>query len=116
MNEVIPIASDETVLANSDIAFGDDLPTTSKKTTKYPIPVAPNFLFDRLAMQNGAFTLHGRDQRPIEQIIPVDQQGMLLKFVAKSSKIDKIYECIDMIKPSSDAVFPDIEGLKDYIV
>jgi hypothetical protein len=41
---------------------------------------------------------------------------MLLKFVAKPNKIATIYDCIDLVKPSSDAIFPDIEGLKDYIV
>jgi FRG domain len=115
-NEVIPIAADERVLANSDIAFGDDLDNSSKQVTKYPLPVAPNFLFDRLATQNGTFTIHGRDPRPIEQVIPVAQRSMLLKFVAKPSAILAICDCIDMIKPSSDAIFPDIEGLKDYIV
>jgi hypothetical protein len=78
--------------------------------------VAPNFLFERLAMQNGTFTIHGTDPRPVEQMLPIDQRDMLHKFVAKRSKIDAIYDCIDLIKPSSDAIFPDIEGLKDYIV
>jgi hypothetical protein len=78
-NEVIPIAADESVLSNSDIAFGDDLEKSSKQATKYPLPVAPNFLFDRLAAQNGTFTIHGLDPRPIEQVIPIDQRSMLLK-------------------------------------
>jgi hypothetical protein len=115
-NVVIPISDDQQVLANADIAFGDNREQTHKHVTKYPVPVAPNFLFDRLAMQNGTFTIHGTDPRPLEQIIPADQRDMLLKFVAKSNKIDAICDCIDLVKPSSDAIFPDIEGLKDYIV
>jgi hypothetical protein len=115
-NVMIPIATDENVVANSDIPFGDDWGATRKQVTEYPLPVAPNFLFDRLAMQNGTFTIHGRDPRPIEQVIPTDQQSMLLKFVAKPSRITAICDCVDMVKPSSDAIFPDIEGLKDYIV
>jgi hypothetical protein len=67
-------------------------------------------------MQNGTFTIHGTDPRPIERIIPAGRRGMLLKFVAKPNKIATIYDCIDLVKPSSDAIFPDIEGLKDYIV
>jgi hypothetical protein len=114
-SEIIPISDTEKVLANADIAFGDELEDTHEHVTKYPIPVAPNFLFDRLAMQNGTFTIHGTDPRPLEQIIPVDQRGMLLKLVAKRSEIAAIYDCIDLVKPSSDAIFPDIEGLKDYI-
>jgi FRG domain len=41
--EVIPIAGDENVLANSDIAFGDEWTKTSKITTEYPIPVLSAF-------------------------------------------------------------------------
>jgi hypothetical protein len=113
---VIPISTDENVIANADIAFGDNLEQTSKHVTKYPLPTLPNFLVERLAMQNGTFTIHGTDQRPIEQIIPADKRHMLLKFVAKPSNITTIYDCIDLLKPSSDMIFPDIEGLKDYIV
>jgi len=115
-NVVIPISSDENVLANAHIAFGDDREQTAKGVTKFPLPVAPNFLFERLAMQNGTFTIHGTDQRPLEQIIPVDKRDMLHKFVAKRSMINAIYDCIDLIKHSSDTIFPDVEGLKDYIV
>jgi hypothetical protein len=115
-SRIIPISEDANVLANADIAFSDNLDETRKHVTTYPVPVAPNFLFDRLAMQNGTFTIHGADPRPIEQIVPADKRGMLLKFVAKRSKIATICDCIELIKPSSDAIFPDIEGLKDYIV
>jgi FRG domain len=115
-NEVIPTSDDEIVRANADIAFEDNWKQSHQAASKYPIPVAPNFLFDRLAMQNGTFTIHGTDSRPIDQIIPADQRGMLLKFVAKPSKIEAIRDCIDLVKPSPDSIFPDIEGIKDYIV
>ena len=114
--KLIPISTDENVIANVDIAFSDDWESSSKKTTKYPMPVAPNFLFDRLATQNGAFTIHGTSSCAIETMSAAQQNDMLLKFVARKSKREDIYRCIDLIKPSSDAIFPDIEGLKDYIV
>jgi hypothetical protein len=69
-----------------------------------------------IATQNGAFTIHGKDDRALEDIIPNSRQNMLLKFVARRDKVEALYGCLDLIIPSSDAVFPDIEGIKDYIV
>jgi hypothetical protein len=112
----IPISTDVEVISNSDIAFGDDIENTEKMTTRFPLPVTPDFLFSRLATQNGAFTIHGKDDRALEDMIPRNKRGMLLKFVARRDKVSSVYACLDLIIPSSDAVFPDIEGIKDYIV
>jgi|SRR5215208_437245 len=115
--EYIPISSSAEVTANSDIAFDDKLGDDIEELrTALPLLVAPDFIFNRLAIQNGAFTIHGSDVRPIEHLVPAGQRNMLLKFIAKQSEVNRIYDCIDLIKPSSDAVFPDMEGLKDYIV
>ena len=84
--------------------------------TVFPLPVAPDFMFPRLAAQNGTFTVHGTKTGSVEELIPDDKRDMLLKFVAKRSAVSAVYNCIDLIMPSSDAMFPDIEGMKDYIV
>ena len=84
---VIPIATNEEVISNSDMAFGDDLEGTSKTTSRYPLPVIPDFLFNRLATQNGAFTIHGKDSRALESIVPEQKQSMLLKFVARHDRV-----------------------------
>lgn len=112
----IPIASNEEVVANADIAFNDLAPAMDKKRTCYPLPVAPDFIFPRLAAQNGTFTIHGTDTRSIEEMIPAQRQRILRKFVAKKSAVKAIYDCIDLIMPSSDAMFPDIEGMREYVV
>jgi len=112
----IPISTDSEVLSNADIAFADDFETRSKTTSLHPLPVVPDFLFNRIATQNGAFTIHGRDERALEEIVPKSRRNMLLKFVARPNKIEAIWNCLDLIIPSSDAVFPDIEGIKDYII
>ncbi|MGO9171258.1 MAG: FRG domain-containing protein [Rhodomicrobium sp.] len=113
--DVIPIAITEEVAANADIAFQDNWETSARLVTQYPIPVAPNFLFERLAMQNGTFTIHGKDQRGIEELIPVDQRDMLLKFVPHRNKVEAICNCINLVKPCRDAIFPDLEGLRDHL-
>jgi hypothetical protein len=66
--EIIPISTDDEVIANADIAFGDlpDKIGLSKRTI-LPLPVAPDFIFNRLlAIQNGTFTIHGEDTLPLE--------------------------------------------------
>jgi hypothetical protein len=112
----IPLGTDAQVLANSDITFQDDWATSNKGVSQFPLPVVPDFMFNRLAAQNGTFTIHGTDPRSIETIIPDGRRGMLLKFVAKKDRVGAIYDTLDLIRPSSDSIFPDIEGVKDYII
>jgi hypothetical protein len=114
--EVIALSSDVNVAADAAVAFNELDVATEKNRTSLPLPVAPDFLFPRIAAQNGAFTIHGTDFRPIEALIPSSKRAMLRKFVAKKSAVRAIYGCIDLIMPSSDTMFPDIEGMKDYIV
>ncbi len=113
---MIPIATDIEVIANADIAFGDDPDRTEKNTSRHPIPVVPDFIFSRLAAQNGAFTIHGTDALPLDQVVPESKRGMLLKYVAKRDRIRAIVDSLDLIIPSADAVFPDVEGIRDYII
>lgn len=113
---VIPIGTDPAIIANADIAFGDNSTNTDAQTTTYPMPVVPDFLFNRLAVQNGAFTIHGTSIVPLESFIPIEKRHCLLKFVAARDRFSKVTSSIDLLIPSSDSVFPDLEGLKDYIV
>jgi hypothetical protein len=115
-DEVIPIADHHMVTANADIAFDECVEEEAQYRTKLPIPVAPDFIFERLSAQNGCFTLHGTETLPLEQCIPEHKRGMLLKLVANRVALSRIYGSIDLLKPSSDAIFPDIEGLFDYII
>lgn len=112
----IPIATDDRVDANADIAFCDDWAQSAKLVSEIPLPVAPNFLFDRIAAQNGTFTIHGTDTRPIETILLERQQNALVKFVANPNRVTEIVNSIRLLRPSSDAIFPDIDGMKTYLV
>ena len=115
LEDIIPIASHENVMANADIAFGDDPDTNACRQTKFPLPVLPDLNSPRLAAQNGVFTIHGTDLSPIESIFPAAKRSQLIKFVAHSGRTQTIYESINLIKPSHHNVFPDIEGIRSYL-
>lgn len=112
----IPIATDVRVDANADLAFCDDWDQSAKSVSELPLPVAPNFLFDRIAAQNGTFTIHGTDARPIEAILLERGKSALFKFVASSERVVEIVNSIRLLRPSSDAMFPDIDGMKTYLI
>lgn len=112
---IIPIPENPSVISNANLAFRDQDPE-NLKATPFPLPVAPNFIFTRLSIQNGAFTIQGEKAGPLEDLIPIDKQSLLLKFVARKDFVTRLSECIDLIRPTSDAVFPDIEGLKDLLM
>lgn len=112
----IPIANDPVVTANADIPFCDDWETSRLRVSNLPIPVAPNFLFERLSAQNGTFTIHGTDIRPLDDIVRSIKPEGLLKFVARPDRVLDIVNSIRLLRPSSDAMFPDIDGMKYYLV
>lgn len=112
----IPIPSDERVSANADVAFADDWDVSKQYVSHLPLPVAPNFLFDRLSAQNGTFTIHGSDARSLDELLMEAKQELLLKLVAKSECVTDIVNSIRLLRPSSDAIFPDIDGMKAYLV
>lgn len=115
-DSVIPIATDVRVEANADIAFCDDWDQSEKIVSQIPLPVAPNFLFDRIAAQNGTFTIHGTDVRPVETILFERKKTALFKFVASPQRVTEIVNSIRLLRPSPDAIFPDIDGMKTYLV
>jgi hypothetical protein len=115
-DKIIPISTSKIACANADLAFCDDEENLYGKASRYPVPVAPDFIFDRLASQNGTFTLHGTDLRPLEATVPSDKRPMLLKFVASKDHLPGILQTLMLAAPSPDAVFPDLEGIRDYIV
>jgi hypothetical protein len=110
----IPIASSPEVLANSDLAFDEE--NMTKHVTEIPLPVAPNFIFERLSVQNGCFTIHGKSPKPLESFCAGEGSPMLFKFVAKKDCVKKIYNTLDHIIPCDDAIYPDLEGLKAQLV
>lgn len=114
--DIIPVALHENVVANADIAFDDDPSLHEKRQTKFPLPVLPEFNSPRLAAQNGVFTIHEKDDGAIESIIPKTKRDMLLKFVANEGFCDRIIASIDLIKPTHHSIFPDIDGLKSYLL
>lgn len=114
--EIIPIPEFDSVEANCDLAFDEWDGKLLKNATELPLPVAPNFIFERLALQNGAFTLHGKSQLALEKLLDQAGEPMLYKFVARETALTEIYRSLDLLIPSDDAVFPDLEGLKEQIV
>lgn len=114
--QIIPIASHESVVANADIAFRDDWEKSKKEITNLPLPVAPNFLFDRLTAQNGVFTIHGSDERPLDDLVNEVRPKALIKLVASAKYLTSILNSIQLIRPNPDAIFPDVDGMKIQLV
>lgn len=114
--EIIPISKHDNVTANADIAFDDDPEVHKKQRTKYPLPVLPDLNSPRLAAQNGVFTIHGMEARSIETAVPKPFQKSLIKFVADEGQIANILRTIELVKPSHHSVYPDVEGILNYVV
>lgn len=78
---------------------------------KDPIAVRPRHATGRIRAQNGFFTIHGHDQRPLDQLaLP----GLLKIVIAGASKTDILRELLQAgVSPKT--VFPDLSGLCEDI-
>jgi FRG domain len=115
--DIIPIGTSRVVAALSDIPFSDELDSTLQKyRSRIPVPVAPDLLFERIRAQNGTFTMHGTDTIALEEIDGLVSGKGLYKLVADRNYLTSIYTSLDFILPSSDAMFPDFDGIKEYII
>jgi hypothetical protein len=61
-HEIIPIALSPEILANADLAFDEE--DTKGSASLLPLPVAPDFLFRRLAAQTALSRYTARRQPP----------------------------------------------------
>jgi FRG domain len=114
---IIPISKSKVVEALADIAFNDDEEGLLRpKVVSFPVPVAPDFIFERLRAQNGVFTIHGTNQESLDKQILDGSAVKLIKFVADMDKSASITNSLRWIVPSADSMFPDIDGIKDYIM
>ena len=114
--EVLSIADDPDVVSHCDIAFRDHSDKKNNKYKIFPVPVLPDFSSRRLAAQEGVFTIHGTDERPLEDLMPKDKQKYLKKFTLKKGHERSFRDRIRLVMPNGNSLFPDIDGIGRYLM
>lgn len=78
---------------------------------KYPIAIRPNFISDRMVAQRGAFTIHGDDLSPIEELCAT----AVKKIIISTKAFPDIKEFLEYANINEYTVFPDMSGVSQYI-
>ena len=79
--------------------------------TTYPIAVEPPFRNNRIHAQRGVFTIHGEDNRPLNEIYP----NCVKQVILPPQTIPEAEEFLEFANINQFSVFPDIEGLAPFI-
>lgn len=78
---------------------------------EYPIAINSSYVNDRILAQKGCFTLHGKNQNPIEDLAP----NCIKKVLIKREWIKDIHEFLKYSDMNEFRVFPDIQGLAPHL-
>lgn len=79
--------------------------------TMFPIAIEPPYRNRRIRAQRGAFTIHGEDSRPLNEICPDCVKRVKLPL----SAIPEAEEFLEFANINQFSVFPDIEGLAPFV-
>jgi hypothetical protein len=79
-----------------------------------PIALYPIRRVDRLTTQGGYFTIHGKDLRPIEQMIPA-RKNIWRKIDLPMDAVDSAFLFLEQAGISHFTMFPDLDGLANYL-
>jgi hypothetical protein len=79
-----------------------------------PIALYPVRKADRLSTQNGYFTIHGNDSRPIDTIVG-KRKHILKKVILPKEAIPGAIEFLEHAGINQFSLFPDLDGLSRYL-
>ena len=80
---------------------------------KKPTAIFPSGVHPRVTAQKSCFTLHGKDDRPMEDILLEDgsHDVVLRKYILDRGSVCEISNSLASLGVTQTAVFPDLDGL-----
>lgn len=78
---------------------------------KYPVCLYPPQRDVRLSAQRGFFTIHGLDQRPLDQISP----ELMIAIDLQPGAVAETREALEYSGVNEYSLFPDLEGLSRFL-
>lgn len=99
----------DVVLLHTDPIARAYLPDTEHALPRDPIAIQPPHNSRRLMAQKGAFTIHGRDQEPLDSYTSL--RGHLIKFEIRCGAISSIRKDLTGTGMTEAHVFPELPSL-----
>jgi hypothetical protein len=86
---------------------------TGEGGTKYPVAIHPTNIHPRMSSQASRFTIHGEDERSIEEMDLGYE--ILTKYVIEDDAIPSIKRELRMMGITHSSLFPELDGLTDEL-
>ena len=111
---MLPTADDARLQLYAERVFDGKV---GKNCGKYPIPFLPDTKFPRLRAQDSCFTIHGRDNKPLDSQLSNEHGDVILyKYVyINETKETSIAESVRILTSNPLMFFPDPEGFVKWI-
>jgi hypothetical protein len=83
---------------------------------RYPIAILPAHTNERLAVQQGVFTVHGNERAPLETIVALPSSNVrLAKIVIDRANIAQIWQELELLGVSKSWLFPGLDSIAQMV-
>ena len=103
----IPIVPDE----NMGLSYVENYINKNPFAPEFPIAIKSLYTNNRILAQRGMFTIHGDNLNDIEKLCP----NAVTKIIISNNAIPEIMEFLDLANINEITVYPDFNGIADYI-
>jgi hypothetical protein len=85
-------------------------------TSRYPIAILPAHTNERLAVQQGVFTMHGHERAPLDEIVALPESKVrLAKIVIDRANVPQIWRELELLGVSKSWLFPGLDSIAQTV-
>lgn len=118
LNQVACGAEEDYVFSVGGPLTGQYLPASIHERSdrnRFPLAILPPYNNERLAAQQGAFTIHGHEREPIESLgAGTDSRLKLAKITLDRENLAKLWRDLELMGVSRVSLFPELDSVAYY--
>ncbi len=119
LNQVACGATEDYIIAVGGAVTSQYLPASVHERSagnRFPLAILPPYNNERLAAQQGAFTIHGHERAAIESLgSQEDSLLKLAKIAVDRANLAKLWRDLEMMGISRVSLFPELDSVAYYI-
>ena len=73
-----------------------------------PVAIIPTYVHPRMSAQRSCFTIHGRKEKPLNQLVPAN---VVKRYKIDLSAVPRLRRDLNMLGVMRATAFPDLDGL-----
>jgi hypothetical protein len=86
------------------------------EANRYPIAIFPAHTNERLAVQQGVFTMHGHEKAPLDTIVASPESDVrLAKIIIDRANVARIWQELELLGVSKAWLFPGLDSIAQTV-